>query len=47
MMSAEAVEAVRCGFRMAFSRASRPVTPLIVGSGLPTTRATGLARTGP
>ena len=41
MMSAEAVEAVRRGLRMAFCRARRPVMPLMRGSGLPTTRASG------
>ena len=47
MMRAEAVEAVRRGLRMAFSRARRPVTPLISGNGAPTMVESGRAMTGP
>ena len=41
IISAAAVRAVRAGFRIAFSRASRPVVPASLSSGHPSTRATG------
>ena len=46
IMSAEAVAAVRRGFRTAFSCARRPVVPQIRGSTAPTLRRNGRARTG-
>ena len=47
IISAEAVAAVRFGFRVAFSRASVPAMPRNRGSGEPTIRANGPAMTGP
>ena len=47
IISAEAVAAVRFGFRMAFSRARLPATPRRRGRGLPSSQLTGRARTGP
>ena len=41
IMSADAVTAVRCGWRRAFSRASRPVRPRMRSSGLPTRLLSG------
>ena len=41
IISAEALAAVRFGFRMAFCRASCPVTPRSQGSGAPTARLSG------
>src|SRR6266480_1155175 len=46
-MSAAAVPEVRRGFRMAFSRASEPVTPRSHRNGAPMTRLSGRATTGP
>jgi hypothetical protein len=47
IISAAAVEAVRLGLRMAFSRASTPAMPRSLAMGQPITRATGRAITGP
>ena len=41
IISADALAAVRFGLRMAFSRASVPVTPRSRGSGAPITRLSG------
>ena len=41
IISAEALAAVRFGFRIAFSRASSPVMPRSRGSGAPRTRLSG------
>ena len=41
IISAEALAAVRFGFRIAFCRASFPVTPRSRGSGAPTARLSG------
>ncbi len=41
IISAAAVRAVRAGFRIAFSRARRPVVPATFSSGQPSTRVTG------
>ena len=46
IISAEAVIAVRCGWRSAFSRASRPGMPWKRSSGAPMTRASGRTSTG-
>ena len=46
IMSAEAVIAVRCGWRSAFSRASRPGIPWNRSSGAPMKRASGRTSTG-
>ena len=45
-ISAAAVTAVRCGWRIAFSRASTPVTPWKRASGAPIPRASGWTSTG-
>ena len=42
IISAAAVEAVRCGFRRALSRASRPAAPPILVAGQPSACASGL-----
>jgi hypothetical protein len=47
IISADAVLAVRRGFRRAFSRARRPVTPQRRGSGAPISRASAGAVAGP
>jgi hypothetical protein len=47
MVKAAAVRVVRVGSRVAFSRASRPVTPRNRASGAPTARAVGPASSGP
>ena len=41
IISADAVVAVRCGWRWAFSRARRPVSPWMRSSGFPITRLIG------
>ncbi len=41
IISAAAVEAVRCGFRRALSRASRPAAPPICVAGHPSAAASG------
>ena len=46
IISADAVIAVRCGWRSAFSRASRPGMPWKRSSGAPMTRASGRTSTG-
>ncbi len=43
IISADAVEAVRCGFRRALSRASAPAAPPILAAGQPSTHANGRA----
>ena len=45
-ISAAAVTAVRCGWRIAFSRASTPVRPWKRASGAPSTRASGRTSSG-
>ncbi len=46
IINADAVDALRRGLRMAFSRPSRPVAPNRAGSGLPMTLVTGRASSG-
>ena len=46
IISADAVIAVRCGWRSAFSRASRPGMPWMRSSGRPISRASGRTSTG-
>ncbi len=45
-ISAAAVTAVRCGWRMAFSRARTPVRPCVRASGAPSPRASGRTSSG-
>ena len=45
-MSADAVDAVRCGLRIELPRASIPAAPPIFVAGQPSTRATGGTRVG-